>query len=245
MLEKPLGGRGILLGGVPGVAAGKVMVIGGGVVGMNAAFIADRHGGRGLRLRPQHRPPARARPVLHRARLDVLRLHARDRAAPAGDGPRDRRGARPRRQGAARDQARPARADEAQRRARRRLDRPGRLLRDLAADHPHRPDLRGRRHHALLRGQHARRRADHVDLRADQRDDALRAAPRRRGRRAGGEGEPGPRARASTSSRARSPTRRSPRRRGRSTRSSSTRSPPCDRPHTLTLRKRTNLSRAH
>ena len=40
MLEKPLGGRGLLLGGVPGVAAGKVMVIGGGVVGMNAAEIA-------------------------------------------------------------------------------------------------------------------------------------------------------------------------------------------------------------
>jgi alanine dehydrogenase len=40
MLEKPLGGRGVLLGGVPGVAAGKVMVIGGGVVGQNAAEIA-------------------------------------------------------------------------------------------------------------------------------------------------------------------------------------------------------------
>jgi len=40
MLEKPLGGRGLLLGGVPGVAAGKVMIIGGGVVGVNAAFIA-------------------------------------------------------------------------------------------------------------------------------------------------------------------------------------------------------------
>jgi len=40
MLEKPLGGRGLLLGGVPGVAAGKVMIIGGGVVGANAAFIA-------------------------------------------------------------------------------------------------------------------------------------------------------------------------------------------------------------
>jgi alanine dehydrogenase len=40
MLEKPLGGRGILLAGVPGVAAANVMVIGGGVVGMNAAFIA-------------------------------------------------------------------------------------------------------------------------------------------------------------------------------------------------------------
>jgi alanine dehydrogenase len=40
MLEKPLGGRGLLLAGVPGVAAGKVMVIGGGVVGQNAAEIA-------------------------------------------------------------------------------------------------------------------------------------------------------------------------------------------------------------
>jgi alanine dehydrogenase len=39
-LEKPMGGRGVLLGGVPGVAAATVMVIGGGVVGINAAFIA-------------------------------------------------------------------------------------------------------------------------------------------------------------------------------------------------------------
>jgi alanine dehydrogenase len=40
MLEAPQGGRGVLLGGVPGVAAANVLVIGGGVVGMNAAFIA-------------------------------------------------------------------------------------------------------------------------------------------------------------------------------------------------------------
>ncbi len=40
MLEKPLGGRGILLGGVPGVAAANVMVIGGGVVGYHAAQVA-------------------------------------------------------------------------------------------------------------------------------------------------------------------------------------------------------------
>ncbi|MGV1047731.1 MAG: alanine dehydrogenase [Solirubrobacterales bacterium] len=40
MLERPLGGRGLLLGGVPGVAAGRVMVIGGGVVGQNAAKVA-------------------------------------------------------------------------------------------------------------------------------------------------------------------------------------------------------------
>jgi alanine dehydrogenase len=40
MLEKPLGGRGILLGGVPGVPPANVMIIGGGAVGMHAAFIA-------------------------------------------------------------------------------------------------------------------------------------------------------------------------------------------------------------
>ena len=45
MLEKPMGGRGLLLGGVPGVAAGKVMVIGGGVVGQNAAEISVGLGG--------------------------------------------------------------------------------------------------------------------------------------------------------------------------------------------------------
>ncbi len=40
MLEKPLGGRGILLGGVPGVAAANVLVIGGGTVGYHAAQVA-------------------------------------------------------------------------------------------------------------------------------------------------------------------------------------------------------------
>jgi alanine dehydrogenase len=39
-LEKPLGGRGLLLGGVPGVVPGRVVVIGGGMVGYNAAVIA-------------------------------------------------------------------------------------------------------------------------------------------------------------------------------------------------------------
>ncbi len=39
-LEKPLGGRGVLLGGVPGVAQGEVIVLGGGMVGYNAALIA-------------------------------------------------------------------------------------------------------------------------------------------------------------------------------------------------------------
>jgi len=39
-LEKPQGGRGLLLGAVPGVAPGRVVIVGGGVVGYNAAVIA-------------------------------------------------------------------------------------------------------------------------------------------------------------------------------------------------------------
>jgi alanine dehydrogenase len=44
-LEKPLGGRGLLLGGVAGVAPGRVLIIGGGIVGYNAAVIAIGLGG--------------------------------------------------------------------------------------------------------------------------------------------------------------------------------------------------------
>jgi alanine dehydrogenase len=39
-LEKPQGGKGILLGGVPGVKPAKVLVLGGGIVGFNAAKMA-------------------------------------------------------------------------------------------------------------------------------------------------------------------------------------------------------------
>lgn len=39
-LEKESGGRGILLGGVPGVAPGRVLILGGGVAGLNAAHMA-------------------------------------------------------------------------------------------------------------------------------------------------------------------------------------------------------------
>mgnify|MGYP000450800992 FL=1 len=39
-LEKAAGGRGVLLGGVPGVEAGRVLIIGGGVVGQNALAMA-------------------------------------------------------------------------------------------------------------------------------------------------------------------------------------------------------------
>jgi alanine dehydrogenase len=39
-LEKPQGGSGVLLGGIPGVSPGKVLILGGGVVGINAAKMA-------------------------------------------------------------------------------------------------------------------------------------------------------------------------------------------------------------
>ena len=39
-LEKPVRGRGVLLGGVPGVEPGKVLILGGGIVGMQAAKMA-------------------------------------------------------------------------------------------------------------------------------------------------------------------------------------------------------------
>lgn len=45
-LEKPQGGCGVLLGGVPGVAPARVVVIGGGIVGLNAAKMAKGLGGR-------------------------------------------------------------------------------------------------------------------------------------------------------------------------------------------------------
>jgi alanine dehydrogenase len=45
-LEKPQGGLGVLLGGVPGVLPGKVLILGGGVVGMSAAKMAAGLGAR-------------------------------------------------------------------------------------------------------------------------------------------------------------------------------------------------------
>lgn len=43
-LEKEFGGRGVLLGGVPGVKRGKVVILGGGIVGTNAAKMAEGMG---------------------------------------------------------------------------------------------------------------------------------------------------------------------------------------------------------
>ena len=57
-LEKTKGGKGILLGGVPGVKRGKVTIIGAGMVGMNAAKIAIGLGADVTILDLNSRPPA-------------------------------------------------------------------------------------------------------------------------------------------------------------------------------------------
>ena len=66
-LEKPSGGRGILLGGVPGVAPANAVILGGGMVGTNAAKMALGTGRARHHHRPQPEPAPRARRHLPRA----------------------------------------------------------------------------------------------------------------------------------------------------------------------------------
>ncbi len=69
-LQKPFGGRGVLMGGVPGVLPANVVVLGAGVVGINAAYIAMRHG------RSRQRPGRQPRPsALHRRALGQQDAH--------------------------------------------------------------------------------------------------------------------------------------------------------------------------
>ena len=153
------GGRGTLMGGVSGVYAAKVVVIGAGVSGMNAAAIALGHAGRGAAAGPQHRQAPRGRPDLPGTPADHRLQRVRGGTGGARCRSGHRRGAGARRQGADADQQRAGVADAAGQRAGRHRDRPGRLLRGLPADHARRPDLSGAQLGLLLRGQHARRGA--------------------------------------------------------------------------------------
>ncbi len=211
-LEKENGGRGVLLGGVPGVPPADVVILGGGVAGSHAAFISAGMGatvtvidrnpevlrrianqfGAGVRTVFSTRDAIEA--LCRRADLVVGSVLVPGAAAPKLITRRDRQG------------------DEARLGHRRHRHRPGRLRRDLASDHAFQPDLPGRRGRALLRDQHAGRGRPHLDLRAQQRDPAVRAGARRQGM--------APRARrgsrtcatGSTCTRARSRSARSPRR---------------------------------
>ena len=181
-LEKAQGGSGVLLGGVPGVAPAEVLVIGGGVVGINAARMAM---GMNAHVTILDRSLDRLKYLdeLYGDKLTTIySTHDAIEAAPADGRPGDRRRADSRRRRAEADFARAAQADAPGLGAGGRGHRPGRLLRDQQGDHAPEPDLRSGRHHPLLRRQHAGRRRPHLDLRADQRDPALRRATGEQGR---------------------------------------------------------------
>ena len=138
-LQKPNGGRGVLLGGVPGVPPAKVVVIGGGVVGTQAARMAVGLGANVTDPRPLAAPPARSRRYVRRPRHHPL---LDPRGGPEEIASADAVIGAVLMPGAAAPKlvTRAMLADhEAGRRSCRRRHRPGRLLRDLAPDHPRGP----------------------------------------------------------------------------------------------------------
>ena len=180
-LEKEQGGAGVLLGGVPGVAPAKVVVLGGGVSGTNAARMAvgleasvtiiDKSLPRLKELDLQFGP--RATTLFATAETIEQQVLAADLVIGAVLVP-----------GAAAPKLvsrEMVRADAARVGAGGHRDRPGRLLRDQPSDHAFRADLCGGWRGALLRHQYAGRGRALVHLRADQCDAAVR-------HRAGGEG---------------------------------------------------------
>ncbi|CAA9338914.1 MAG: Alanine dehydrogenase, partial [uncultured Friedmanniella sp.] len=138
-----------------------------------------RHAGRGPAARQEHRAAAPGRPHLPGSPADRREQRVRGGEGVPRRRPRHRRGARAGGQGAHPGEQRPRPPDEAGLGAGGHLDRPGRLLRGLAADDARRADVPGPRLGLLLRGQHAGRGAAHVDLRADQRHHAVRPRARR------------------------------------------------------------------
>ena len=172
-LEKMNGGRGILLGGVPGVPAANVVIIGGGVVGTEAAKMAV---GLGAHVTIIDRSLDRLRQLddifLSKVQTLASSRYAIHDAIKARR-PRDRGGAGCRRRGPETGYARHAAGYSQGRRSRGRGGRPGRVFRDDPCDDPLKPDvLRGRRA-ALLRSEYAGRGAPHIDLRADERHAAV------------------------------------------------------------------------
>ena len=180
-LEKAQGGRGMLLGGVPGVAPAKVVILGGGVVGVNAAYMAtglaadvtiiDRSADAmraatarfGPAVKTVHSTRASVEEEVLAADLVIGGVLIPGAAAPKLVS----------REMISADEARFGRGGC--------RHRPGRLLRDLARHHPCRADLCGRRCGPLLRGQHAGRGGADLDLRTEQRDPALHPGARRQG----------------------------------------------------------------
>ena len=191
-LEKEQGGRGVLLGGVPGVAPAKVAILGGGVAGVNAAQMAtgmradvtiyDINNDRlaeldmffSSQIKTAYASRAAIANAVKEAELVIGAVLVPGAAAP-----------------------------KLVTREMLKTMKRGSVLVDIAidqggcfetshADDPRRPGLRGRRHHPLLRRQHARRGRPDERLRAQQRDPAVRAQDRQPRRRGGDEAGPAP-----------------------------------------------------
>ena len=167
-LEKPNGGRGVLLGGVPGVAPANCVIVGGGVVGTNAAKIAL---GMGAHVTMIDRNLNRLRQLDDIFGGQIVTLASNSwtisetlRSADLVVGAVLIPGASAPESGAARDD----RQHEARCRRGGRSHRPGRLFRNVPRYHPHRAGLLCRRRAALLRLEHAGRGAVYLYLRADQ-----------------------------------------------------------------------------
>ena len=195
-LEAPQGGRGVLLGGAPGVQPARVVVIGAGNVGWNSAWIAAGMEAE-VNLLDKNLDRLRFVDQIHKGRITTLAsnrgtverciaeadlvigavLVAGGRAPVVITEPM-------------------VGHHEAGRGDRRRGHRPGRLRGDVPRDHPPRPHLRGARRRPLLRRQHARRGAGHVHPRAHQRHAPLPrgggGARRHRGLPQGPRAGPGP-----------------------------------------------------
>ena len=187
-LQRDGGGRGVLMGGVSGVYAAKVVVLGAGVSGMNAAAIALGMQAEVL-LVDKNVARLRSADAIYQGHCQTVASNAYEIERAVIDADLVIGAVLvPGREGARAGLQRAGVPDEAGLGARGHLHRPGRLLRGLPPDHARQPDLPGARLAVLLRREHARRRAAHLDLRADQRHPALRGRdgePRLAGRAAG------------------------------------------------------------
>ena len=190
-LMRTHGGRGVLMGGVPGVAPAKVVVIGGGMAGDNAAAVAMGMGARvtvfDLNVNTLRKIDAEYGGSIETRYSSTLDLEEAVKQADLVIGAVLVPGAKAPKlvtnSTVAHMKSGAVLVDIA-------IDQGG-CFEDSRPDDARRPDLRRARHGLLLRGQHARRGAAHVDLRAHQRDHALRAQARRQGLAGRVRGRPG------------------------------------------------------
>ena len=161
-LRRPAGGRGLLLGGVPGVKPAKVVVLGGGVVGTHAARMAAGLGA-DVTVIDKSLPRLRQLDELFEGRVRTLAstIETIENEVVTADVVIGAALVAWRQCAKARD-ARDAERDEEGRRARRCIDRPRRLFRNVETNDARQADVRSRRHHPLLRGEHAGRGARHI-----------------------------------------------------------------------------------